>query len=521
MPPRQDRPGGVSSLGSSSSAQPPSGRPVHYTELHGAAGRDVYFRPERYPRSELGAVGVLVEVTRDGVTERCELADISQNGFAFEWPTEAAPEIGATREEVRLSFDEHEAYRGRARVSSLRRHERALLVGVSLIDTLMNIEDVLALRDVKARMAAPEFDALSLAAAPWRVPGQERFKALVAELHVFLEDAQRNFAKLEATLPWHVVHGDQDSPARDALVARVRQGFAADVVQASNEIDAALRGASPEARERLSEYSGRLLDGLLMLSPWMYRARHKPLGYPGDFELMNGLYGRHFSGATLFAKALNLAFVSTPAAEAVRRRKDMIKGRLAAALDAHSARSEPLRILSIAAGPAEEVYGLLEERTEIDVPLEVVLFDQDKSALSYSYGRLSRLVAARWQGKVRIIHLHDSITHLLRGSTALTGTGQYHAVYACGLFDYLQPHTWVSLCRTLSGAVAPGGTLYVGNMVPSSPSRWFMELHLDWYLEYRERTEILELARKAVPNAEHQILDEPTGVNPFVAITRV
>lgn len=521
MPPRQDGSRGDSSPESLTSAPPASTRTAHYTELHGAAGRDVYFRPERYPRSELGAVGVLVEIHQGGAIHHCELADVSQNGFAFEWPTDNAPEIGAMLEEVRLSFDEHEAYRGGARVSSLRRHERAVLVGVSLLDTLMNIEDVLLLRDVKARIAGPKFDALSLAGAPWRVRGQERFKAMVAELRVFLEDAQRNFGELEATLPWHVVHGDQDSPARDALIARVRSGFAADVVQASNEIDAALRGASPEERERLSAYSGRLLDELLMLSPWMYRARHKPLGYPGDFEIMNGLYSRHFSGATLFAKALNLAFVSTPAAEAVRQRKDMIKGKLAAALDAHTAQQEPLRILSIAAGPAEEVYGLLEERTRIDVPLEVVLFDQDKSALAYSHGRLSRLVAARWQGKVRIIHLHDSITHLLRGSTALTLTGQFHAVYACGLFDYLQPHTWVSLCRTLSEAVAPGGTLYVGNMVPSSPSRWFMELHLDWYLEYRERQEILELARKAVPNAEHQVLDEPTGVNPFVAVTRV
>ncbi len=40
-----------------------------------------------------------------------------------------------------------------------------------------------------------------------------------------------------------------------------------------------------------------------MQSPWMHRARHKPLGYLGDFEMMNGLYGNHFAGSTLFAKA--------------------------------------------------------------------------------------------------------------------------------------------------------------------------------------------------------------------------
>jgi hypothetical protein len=111
-----------------------------------------------------------------------------------------------------------------------------------------------------------------------------------------------------------------------------------------------------------------------------------------------------------------------------------------------------------------------------------VLFDQDKGALAFSYARLNRLIAAKWQGSVRVVHLHDSITRLLRGTTILSTQGQFDAVYACGLFDYLQPHTWVSLCRSLYQSVAPGGTLYVGNMVPSSPSRWFMELHLDWQL---------------------------------------
>jgi hypothetical protein len=47
-----------------------------------------------------------------------------------------------------------------------------------------------------------------------------------------------------------------------------------------------------------------------------------------------------------------------------------------------------------------------------------------------------------------------------------------------------------------------------------------MELHLDWHLEYRERAELLELTRKAVPSARRAILEEATGVNPFVAITR-
>ena len=512
--------------GETRAVRPPTSTPAertsHYTELEGATGRDINFRPERYPRSQLRPIGIAVLVLRGDITYRCELSDVSQNGVAFEWANGApeAPELGALFEEIVVRFDGHEAYRGRARVCSLRPDGEVTLVGASLLDTLMNIEDVLTLRDVKARMVESEYSGLRVRSGVWCVSGQERFKSLVAELRLFLEDARKQLAAIEASLPWHVVHGEQESPARGALIRELETGFVADLVQASNDIDAALCAAPGEARSGLRAFSERYLGELLMQSPWMYRARHKPLGYPGDFELMNGLYGRHFAGPTLFAKALNLGFVSTPAAEAVRCRKDLIKGRLSALLDEKEQSAEPCRILSIAAGPAEEVYSLLEERPQLGVPLEVVLFDQDKNALSFSFARLNRIVAQRWQGKVRVVHLHDSITKLLRGSTQLSASGVFDAVYACGLFDYLQPHTWVSLCRSLYGMVAPRGTLYVGNMVPSNPTRWVMEFILDWHLEYRERIEMLALARKAAVDAHIEVLEEATGVNPFVLLTR-
>lgn len=514
MPPDYDEPGGSNAPGLSASER---SRPAHYTELEGGSGRDVFFRPERYPRSDLGFVGASAEVSFHGETRQCELRDVSQNGFAFECPNEMSLEEGASLEQVVLRLDEHEAYRGEARVSSVRRQGAVSLVGVA-IEPPLDIEGILELRDVKARLLEPRFSGPR--SQPWRVAGNERFKALVADLRLYLEDAQVSLTELEGALPSQVTHGGAASPARQILIEHIGGDFVGAVVQATNDIDAALRGAAPEERESLRAYSERQLTHLVMQSPWMYRARHKPLGYPGDFEVMNGLYGNHFAGTTLFAKALNLAFVSTPAAEAVRRRQELIKSRLSAMLDERQGSSALMRILSIAAGPAEEVLGLLEQRERIDGRLEIVLFDQDKSALAYSFGRLSRLVASRWQGCVKVIHLHDSITRLLRGSTILGSSGQFDAVYACGLFDYLKPPTWISLCRNLYEVVAPGGTLFVGNMVPSNPTRWVMEFLLDWQLEYRERGAMLELARRASATARIEVLEELTGVNPFVALTK-
>jgi extracellular factor (EF) 3-hydroxypalmitic acid methyl ester biosynthesis protein len=497
-----------------------SERVADYAALEGGQGRDVYFRPDRYQRSELGPIGVIVEVRMGEARHPCELVDVSQNGVAFDWPAHVSVEVGAILDEIIVKFDELEAYRGEARVGSVRREKGRIIVGASFVDTLMNIEDVLHLRDVKAWTGHAGARGLGLGDSPWRVAGQERFKALVSELRLFLEDARSKFDALEASLPWHIAHGEHDSPARDALIERVRSEFAVDVVESSSEIDAAMRLASRAEREPLREFSVRHLHELLMQSPLMHRARYKPLGYPGDYETMNALYGAHFSGPTLFAKALNISFASTPAATAVRTRKDLIKSRLSALLDAPPPRDRPLRILSVAAGPAQEVFELLQERATIDHPVEIVLFDQDKRALAFSYARLKRVVGTRWQGMVTLVHLHDAIRRLLRGSSVFTGYGDFDAVFSCGLFDYLELLTAVSLCRSLYALVASGGTLYVGNMVPSCPSRWLMEMHLDWFLVYREKSQMLELARMAAPDARIEICEEPTGVNPFLALTR-
>jgi len=492
---------------------------AEYVDLDGGQGRDVFFRPHRYQRSDLGPVGAVLELVRADKTERCELHDVSQNGLAFEWPRDLNVEIGVVIDRLVVKFDEHEAYGGAARVSSVRRDTGTTIVGVSLMDTLMNIEDVLHLRDVKALSLGNDSKGLGLENAPWRVTGHDRFKALVAELRLYLEDAQARLAELEASLPWHVVSGDHESPARDALIERVRAGFSLEVVRLSNEIDASLRGSSKDEREALREYSIRHLHHLLMQSPWMHRARMKPLGYPGDYEIMNSVYGNHFRGQNLFAKAVDYAFALTPAAESVRTRKDVIKNSLSALLDGRKD-NRPLRILTIAAGPAQEIYELFEERKTIDGPVEIVLFDQDKRALTYSYGRLRRIVNAKRFDNVKLMYLHDSIKRLLLGSTIFANYGKFDFVYAVGLFDYLQLHTWVSLCRKLYDTVATGGTLCIGNMVPTNPSRWFMELHLDWFLVYRNRSEMVELARAAASDARVQIVEEPNGVNPFVTLTR-
>lgn len=507
--------------GPSSPAEVPLPRGKSYEDLEGASGREVLFRPQRYSISELGPVlPVVLIATPDGGPHQCVMHDISQNGVAFEWPDGVPTTIGMMIPELVVRFDDYEAHRGQARVSSLRDVDGKVIAGAAFLDTLMNIEDVLHMRDVKSWRTR---FALGLRAAErsWYTAGHDRFKSLVAEYRLFLEDSSAHFGELEGKLPWHVVHGETPGTAHSALIERIQTEFAPECIRYMTEIDGVLRQAASESDwEHLKLFSQRFLQPFLMRAPILHRCCTKPLGYPGDFEVMRYIYDRPFEGQTLFGKAIHLANVMAPASAAVRARKDLVKGLVKKLIASWPDRERTIRIASIAAGPAQEIFELLSEMEGPPPKMHIVLFEQDKVALGYAYSRLSGLVESRWKPHIRITYLHDSIKRLLHDSAMFTGLGPFDLIFCTGLFDYLRTRMARTLCRNFHDNLKPQGRAYVGNMVQNNPCRWIMEHHLEWYLIYRTREELLDLGNTAAPDAKSRVIDEPTGINPFLELQR-
>jgi SAM-dependent methyltransferase len=231
---------------------------------------------------------------------------------------------------------------------------------------------------------------------------------------------------------------------------------------------------------------------------------------------MRFIYEKPFEGSSLFAKTISLAFDQTRASCAVRHRKDLVKREVRKLIQS---KRRPVRVLAVACGPAQDLLELFSEPLELAAPLEIVLFDQDKGALAYAYARLKPVIDPL-QGRVKIVYLHDSIKRLLRDANLFAPFGAFDLIYSVGLFDYLRHSTAVGLARNLVARLAPGGRALIANMVPESPSRWYLEYHLDWFLNYRTREQLLELAERAAPEARLNLLEEESGVNPFVEIQR-
>jgi len=487
----------------------PLHRVRNYEELEGAQGREVFFRPHRYRARDLIPLQCEVVLSMPDGERPGALVDVSQNGAAFEWPKDVPVSIGDRLDGVAVRFDAHEPYRGEARVGSVRDLNGTRVVGVSFEGPLLPIDGILELRAIKA------FAEAGLPPALWRAPGHERFKVLISELRLYLEDVEPQLRRLESELPWHVLHGE-GSLARTALIQRMRSTVAADILRASEDIDAASRNAPPDHAQAMVQWSRRHLHALLMQAPSMHRAANKPFGYPGDYEVMRFIYEKPFEGSSLFAKAISLAFDQTRASCAVRYRKDLVKREVRRLIQS---KRRPVRVLAVACGPAQDLLELFSEAVELPAPVEIVLFDQDKGALAYAYARLKPVIDPL-RGRVKIVYLHDSIKRLLRDANLFAPFGAFDLIYSVGLFDYLRHTTAIGLARNLVARLAPGGRALIANMVPESPSRWYLEYHLDWFLNYRTRDQLLELAERAAPGARLNLLEEESGVNPFVEIQR-
>lgn len=500
-------------------ALPP--RPVRHAHqdtsalTSGALGREIFFRPSRYGPEALAPLDVSVQVP--GLGHDVRLRNLSQSGLALVWPELAAlPSEGDVLRGVAICVDGHVVTAVDAKVCSL---QPGRIVGLELQGSLLRIDALLAAQRV-AVVRERQTEQKRIEAQPWLNVEADAFKAKIGELAAFLELSRRNFDAIEAELGWDILHAPYGSEPSAALISLIEKDFVPAIDRFVHTIDAARRLADPAQDAALEAYSRAMVHPAMIEAPWMRRALDKPFGYPGDYELMRYVYERPFEGPSLFAKAMAYAFLQTPAACAVRERKNLILRQLDVLLRNWDQPHKPIRILSIAAGPAQEVYELLRDREEMPAPIEIVLFDQDANALAYAYGRIKTLVDSKWRDRVTVTFLHEGISVLIKNPEALSGVGTFDGVICCGLYDYLNDRTAANLTAKLFGVVRDNGAVWIGNMVPENPCRWFMEHHQDWRLLYRSRQEILGFAHAGVPDAELTILDEPTGVNPFVSVRR-
>jgi extracellular factor (EF) 3-hydroxypalmitic acid methyl ester biosynthesis protein len=418
--------------------------------------------------------------------------------------------IGDRLELVRLSCHGEELYEGNGTVRRIEQRGDQLVLGVELessgIDlarlhrsgTRINFVERWqnARRDAEAAHIAPAFKswvggvAASLAAAQRFLEAEER--ALASE------DLQT------ATI------------ALKEYLAVIAPDLKAKIDEARHVLAALVGGLTAEQHADYRAYCTPQLSPYLKQSPFLRRALEKPLGYAGDYEMMNMLYRDPAEGETLLGKALNLCFTDEPAAQANKNRIAYLGGLIRRTLEEHPAKR--VRIASLGCGPAREIETLLTESPELGQRFEIALIDQEERAIAHCERTLSPL-AARTGARIQFIR--EGLRSLLTKERLSEKLGRRELIYSAGLFDYLEDRLFSRIVAVLYQALFDGGRVVIGNVAAHNPSRWVMEYFAEWFLIHRTPDELRALAAALTPAPSAlRVEAEPAGINLFLHLHR-
>ncbi len=264
-------------------------------------------------------------------------------------------------------------------------------------------------------------------------------------------------------------------------------------------------------------FARRELHPIMLCSPFLYRTFTKPLGYAGDYEMVNMMMRNPYEGSSAFAKLLNFALLNTAPVVAHRNRIDYLMGKIRGECIRRVSKGKT-RIFNLGCGPAMEIQRFLRECEESDLA-EIDLLDFNAETLEYTRECIQE---ARMSGgrETKVGYFQRSVNQLLRAATQ-GGEGEftgYDIVYCAGLFDYLSQRVCKRLVELFCTMAKPGGLIIVTNVSDTNPSKAWMEYLVEWNLNYRGRQEMEDLVPERVAVRNTRIVADATEVNLFLEI---
>jgi hypothetical protein len=474
-----------------------------YEHLSGGTARSRFFRTERYAAREwLNRVRAALDV--DG--EARNIHDLSMNGIAFYAPSlQEAPEVGASTP-LRLLIGDTVAFEGRGEVTRAETTSRGAKIAVRLeggfldIPRIMALHDELALDEELARGPVPDAEGIPVA-----------YRVVCADTVHLLRRYRSILDRYEALLPKDDPQGQRRlQEVYDNALLQFRAEWGALRVRA-NELIGAFDAPTRASAKR---YTESVVTPEFMQADVWRRCYEKPLGYPGDFEVMNYLYAGKAIGETAFERMLFQVGLEQPLAACVPHRGRELTARIKRAV---AGCDRPAKITSLGCGPAKEVEAYLMS----NVPqhgVHFTLIDQDYAALSQAYAQIIRQ-ASRLGDRVTAECLYVSFVQFLRDAELFGRLPEQDLIYSAGLFDYLElPHAQ-QLAFALYQKVAPGGSLIIGNMRSPTTGEWSLEYIADWTLVYRTEQDMRDIAQY-LPDAKIDVMMEATEHTYLLTLTK-
>lgn len=413
-------------------------------------------------------------------------------------------QVSEVLSELTVRIGSTSVYIGKAVVISMVNTGLTAMVSVSLTDEWRELAD-----EVLAPGAIGEKAQSFVNGWSERFRIRRDYQIVVNETRAFLSDASRWLEQvdLSASLPREGKRLPMEYFQQLAmpLMKKTKDFF--------DEINHQASLVEEETAAAHRAFAQAALHPLILRAPFVFRTFTKPLGYAGDYQMVNQILSDPREGPSTYFQIVNTAFLQTAVAAAHRNRIDILVDYLGRLAEQAREAGRPFRVLNVGCGPAQEIQRFLQRYPNPEL-LQFMLVDFSAETLEWTRSTLDGIQRAVGSA-VTIEFAHDSVHQLLkkRVEASSAGQGEFDAVYCAGLFDYLSDKVCIKLNNYFASRSRAGGSLMVTNVHSRNPERFSMEHILEWYLIYRDEAR-MEAILPERRGATHLFTDS-TGVNVF------
>jgi len=416
-------------------------------------------------------------------------------------------QVSEVLREVTVRAGDRTIYKGNAVVVSMLNTGLMALVSVTLTDDWSEFN---AIRGDLSRVEAEAKTFVEEWNARFRI--SRSYQVAISEARTFLSETSR----------WADQADMSDVLPRDAQ-GRIREDIfyelATPIMQKGKEylvwLEEEAKQIDVEDSVAHRNFAQTALHPLLLRAPFVYRTFAKPMGYAGDYEMVNQMLSDPRQGNSTYFQIINTMFIRCIVAQAHRNRIDILVDYLKKAADRAEREQRDISILNVGCGPAVEIQRFIAQYPHPE-RLMFKLMDFSEETLAYTRSCIEKACQAHGK-RVQVEYIHESVNQLLKRASKkddpLDEQLKLDFVYCAGLFDYLSDKVCARLLQYFVSRSNVGGTVLVTNVHSSNPERHGMEHLLEWHLIYRDEAQLESVLPTNRENT--RLYTDDTGANIF------
>src|SRR3990172_1428496 len=258
------------------------------------------------------------------------------------------------------------------------------------------------------------------------------FKVVVSDMQILFAGLRRWLEQVELGIQ-SVATNDRSHTEREAI-EELGHPISVNVDSLFERFEGVASGVPTESQGVYRTFIKRQIHPLVLCSPFVYRVFQKPLGYAGDYEMVNMIVRDPLEGNSIYAKVVNLLFLNRAPAVAHRNRIAYLTRQLSNETKRVAREGRIARIYNLGCGPAVEVQNFLMQ-SDLCEATDLTLVDFNEETLRYTAQRLEDIRIGHGRD-TRIHTVKKSVHQILKEAARFNEGPAYDFIYCAGLFDY-------------------------------------------------------------------------------------